>query len=144
MKYRVIVIEDDASCRMLLTAILEQRGYEVLSFSDPCACPLYVDPQCECLHEHACGDFLVTDNRMPKMTGLEFVDRQENRGCKGIIHNKAVISATWNTEELSKAESLGCKVFSKPYDLAQIEQWLDEREKEIPRDRKLVAFDGQP
>ncbi len=141
MKPRAIVIEDDNASRALVTMLLEQKGYEVLSFSDPTACPVYTDPETPCPHEDACGDFLLTDNQMPNMTGLDFVESQCRRGCKGMVSNKAIFSGTWNAGELGKAEELGCKVFRKPYDLKEVSDWLDEQLKTVPPDRKLVVFD---
>ncbi len=141
MKPRAIVIDDDEGCRNLITLILKQRGYEVVSLSDPTVCPLYDDLLAVCPHEDACGDFLLTDQRMPKMTGLEFVETQGRRGCKGVVNKKAVLSASWTPEELEKAEELGCKVFRKPYDVKAIADWLDEQEKSIAPGRKLARLE---
>lgn len=140
-KARAIIIDDDASCRLLLETLLTQRGYEVVSLPDPTACPLYASSQCTCPQDFACGDFLLTDNQMPHMTGIEFVERQTLRGCKGIVGNKAILSGTWREEELAQAERLGCQVFDKPYNFKEIMDWLDEREKQILPGRKLVVFD---
>jgi CheY-like chemotaxis protein len=137
---RAIIIEDSPSCRALLEMLLEQRGYEVISLADPMAGPLFGCPQCTCPRGYVCGDFLLTDNRMPGMTGLEFVERQTNGGCRGIVANKAVFSGSWDEEDLAKVSRLGCRVFDKPFNLNEISAWLDEREKDIPPERKLVSF----
>ena len=137
---RVIVLEDEDGSRKLLSQLLEQRGYEVISASEPLNCPLYTDLNSMCTHEFPCGDFLLTDNRMPRMTGLQFIARQGERGCKGVVHNKAVISGTWNEQELADAEGLGCKTFSKPYRITEILHWLEERGKNLPPDRKLAML----
>ena len=141
MRTRIIVLEDDESSRRLLSMLLQVRGYEVISAAAPNSCPLYADLNAPCPHEYPCGDFLLTDNRMPRMTGLELIARQEQRGCKGIVRNKAVISGTWETHELETAEQLGCKTFSKPYRLVDILNWLNEREKTLAPDRKLARLD---
>ncbi len=99
MRPRIIVFEDDEASRNLLTLVLERRGYEVISSPDPTLCPIYSNLGESCPHEDACGDFLLTDNRMPRMTGIDFVEVQSQRGCKGIVKNKAVISGTWSPEE---------------------------------------------
>jgi len=138
MRPRIIVFEDDTDTRNLLSLVLQGRGYEVISAAEPLGCPLYTDLDANCNHDHACGDFLLTDNRMPRMTGLQFVARQGVRGCKGVVHNKAVASGTWSEDEKWAAEQLGCKVFSKPYKLADIFSWLDERERQIQPGRKLA------
>lgn len=140
MKFRAIVIDDDQSCRSLLAMFLRQRGYEVICLPDPTACPLFEDEDCTCLQEEVCGDFLLSDNRMPGMTGLEFIDRQVRGGCKGVVGNKALLSGSWQPAELEEAERLGCQVFDKPYRTHEIAAWLDRRERFIPADRKLVDF----
>lgn len=143
MKPRAIIIDDDESCREVLSLILRQNGYETFSFADPAACPIYVDPKCSCPHEHACGDFLLTDNQMPKMTGLDFVESQTLRGCKGAVCNKAIISGTLCWEEAARAERIGCKIFSKPVCLDELLAWLEARRKKIPPGRKLVVYDPE-
>lgn len=137
MKPRIIVLEDDEVLRRRLSLLLKMHGYEVVSASDPTLCPVYSAPEKPCAHEGACTDFLLTDNRMPNMTGLEFVEVQTLRGCKGHVVNKAVMSGTWSQEDREKAERLGCKVFSKPFSIEEIIVWLDEQKKLIPADRSL-------
>jgi CheY-like chemotaxis protein len=137
---RAIVIDDDPSCRALLELLLKKKGYEVISLSRPCLCPLFGEVECSCSRDHFCGDFLLTDNRMPGMTGLEFVERQTGGACKGIFAHKAVLSGSWSQEELARAERLGCQVFDKPFKLREILAWLDEREKKIQAGRKLVSL----
>lgn len=85
MKFRAIVIDDDESCRSLLSMMLQQRGYEVVCLPYPTACPLFEDEECSCLQEEVCGYFLFSDNRMPGISGLEFVERQlaAGRTCRG-------------------------------------------------------------
>ena len=144
MTPRVIVLEDDETSRKFITLMLKQRGYEVVSAADPTICPVYATPNQACPHEDACGDFLLTDNRMPNMTGLEFIEAQAQRGCKGIILNKAVMSGTWSAEELEKAQKLGCKIFTKPYRISEIIQWLEEQKQQIPPGRKLTVLTAGP
>lgn len=143
MRKRVIVVDDDKHCRELLSLILKQNGYEVISLTEPMACPLYADLASQCPHEDVCGDFLLTDNRMPRMSGLQFVELQQARGCKGVVRNKAIISASWTDEELQCAEQMGCQVFRKPYDIECVLTWLKERGRLIPPGRKLVAMGGK-
>ena len=142
MKPRVVVIDDDKQSRKLLSLILQEKGYEVISFESPLVCPLYPDLEVECSHEQGCGDFLLTDNRMPVMTGLEFVKTQLNRGCKGAVKNRAVISGSWTEQEKRQAEELGCKVFCKPYNVDAVLEWMEGRIKQIPAERRLATLKG--
>ena len=140
MRPRLIVIDDDKHCRELLSLILTQKGYEVISLEEPVACPLYSDLESQCPHDDACGDFLLTDNRMPRMSGLQFIEIQQRRGCKGAVGNKAVISASWTEDELEHAHRMGCQIFRKPYDVEHVLKWLGEKERLLPVGRKLVAI----
>jgi DNA-binding NtrC family response regulator len=63
MASRVWVVDDDDSVREVLTAMLTELGYEVKAYADPH----------EALTAYLPGvtDIIVTDLRMPKMSGLE-------------------------------------------------------------------------
>ncbi len=138
MKIRAFVLEDDDDIRLLVSARLKRRGYEVLSFSEPLSCPIYLDRECPCPREHACGDILITDINMPNVTGLEFIENQTRNGCKGIVQNKAVMSAAWTNAKLVRAKRIGCQVFNKPDMTEKIDEWLDQCEKRIDPNRKLT------
>lgn len=137
-QYRAIVLDDLDFCRDLLTDFLEDRGYQVICFPDVTACPLFPARNAECPQNKACADFLLTDNRMPHMAGIDFLELQDQGKCKIKAYAKAIFSAYWTPEELRKAEQLGCHSFHKPYDLALLGRWLTEQEKKIPSDRALV------
>ena len=138
MLYRSIILEDDKSTREFLALVLKQRNHEVFAFSSPSICPLYTNAACECPNEEACGDFLITDNQMPGMTGLEFVQRQIEGNCRGAVKNKAIVSGDWTQEEWDLGTRLGCKLFLKPLDLEEFYDWLSERENGIFPHRKLI------
>ncbi len=140
MKLRVIIFEDDKPILRLLETTVGRLGHETLAFADPLACPLYWDDGCRCNQQFPCGDLLITDNRMPRMTGLEFIRRQQERGCKGVASNKAILSGAWTEGQLLEAEALGCKVFSKPLDLKGLSAWVRERAETIRPDRILAGL----
>ena len=144
MRLRIIVFEDDEPIRVLLHAAISRLGHEVLVFSDPLACPLYLNDDCDCPQEHPCGDLLITDNQMPRMTGLEFIRRQVERGCKGVAANKAVLSATWTEAQRQEAAELGCRIVKKPFDLSALTEWIREREAVIAQIRQVVPAPAQP
>lgn len=141
MRPRIIVIDDDKHCRELLSMILERNGYEVICLSEPLACPLYQDLDAQCSHDDPCGDLLLTDNRMPGMTGLQFIKIQQTRGCKGAVLNKAIISASWTDEEQQQAEQLGCKILRKPYSIDELLAWIEERVAQLSPLRKLTSLE---
>jgi len=138
VKIRALVFDDEAGIRAIISYILENRGYEVLSFSDPVLCPVYLNSECPCPREYACADILITDIHMPRVTGLEFIENQMRNGCKAIAQNKAVISGAWTNDQLEQAKRLGCEVFQKPPGIDELTSWLDKCEKRIDPNRKLA------
>lgn len=143
MKLRILVLEDDEVTRKSLALLLRKYGYEVIDAPEPTLCPIYLSAE-TCSHEDVCGDFLLTDNRMPKMSGLEFIEAQSQKGCKGVIGNKAVMSGFWSVEEREKAEKCGCKIFKKPFHIEEVIEWLEERKNFISPDRKLAILSPLP
>ncbi len=93
MKIRAIVLEDDESIRTLITLILKKRGYQVLTYSEPGACPLYLKHDWACTLEHSCGDIIITDIDMPNISGLDFFENLLNHGCK--VNNFMLMSGEW-------------------------------------------------
>jgi len=136
VKIRAVVIDDEDIVRRLISEVLEMRGYEVHASSEPLVCPIYLDCGCPCLAGHVCTHIIITDNKMPNMTGLEFIERLKRYRCK--VQNIAVISGWWTDEEIEHAISLNCHVFKKPFKIGEIGKWLDECEKKIDHNSKLA------
>jgi DNA-binding NtrC family response regulator len=63
----VLVVDDDAAIRAIFAALLEEEGYRVTVVGDA-ASAIGV------LSEGGDWDLLITDNRMPGMSGTELVD----------------------------------------------------------------------
>ena len=65
MAYRVLILDDDVDFNSLLTDIFEQADYDVTSILDPLqAIQTFADAQ---------FDLVVTDHKMPQMTGAQFM-----------------------------------------------------------------------
>lgn len=135
-KRRAILIEDDDLVRLTLESILESRGYEVHSYSEPMFCPIFLDSECICSLVFPCTDIIITDLNLPNVTGLDFIEHQIEIGCK--VNNIAVMSGYWTDQGLEKAEKIGCQIFEKPFDLKDLHQWLDGVEKRINPIRELA------
>ncbi len=135
MKIRAIVLDDDDAIKALVSDILRARGYDVYASSEPLLSPVYLDSECSCPVGYTCTTIIITDNNMPNMTGLEFVERQQRMGCK--VQNTAVMSGGWTDEEMEHAKKLGCQVFNKPFKIDEIKKWLNECEKELDHKNKL-------
>jgi CheY-like chemotaxis protein len=131
---RAVVIEDEDTIRDLICGILKKRGYEVHASSEPLCCPIYLNCECPCPVEHFCTNIIITDLHMPNMTGLEFIEHQKSNGCK--VQNIAVMSGSWTDEEIEQAKGLDCHMFKKPFNIDEIEKWLNECEKKIDPNSK--------
>ena len=71
---------------------------------------------------------------MPTVTGLEFIKRRREKGCK--IKFRALMSGDWTDSDLQNAQELSCHVFHKPFILEML-MWLDDCRKRIDPERKL-------
>ncbi|MBN2468149.1 MAG: response regulator [Deltaproteobacteria bacterium] len=135
MTMRAIIFEDNEAYRTYLSSLLEERGYEVYAFSEAGGCPLYLQERCPCPEGYVCADIIITDLRMPRVTGLKLIEHQLRLGCKG--RNIAIISGRWSKADRSYALALGCKVLEKSIDTTELIQWLEECEGKMDMHRRL-------
>lgn len=133
MEIRTLLLEDEPAVRSLLEAVLTERGHKVYGYDTPLNCPFIPIDGSTCDKECSCVDFILTDNKMPGMTGLEFIKLQFERGCKLGPHNKAIFSGAWQPDELEQARQLGCSTFTKPFNLSEFCQWLAAGEQQLLR-----------
>jgi CheY-like chemotaxis protein len=123
-KFKAVVIDDDEMCREFLANVLQDRGYAVDTYAFAHAFPFCRNKAEQCQAEQACADLLLTDNRMPLLTGLDMIQKLRSRGCKLMAGSLAILSGNWEQEDWRKAQVLGCQTFEKPYDLKKIADWL--------------------
>lgn len=135
MKPRVLIFDDNVMIRSSLKVILDDLGYEVHTFSNPSVCPLYYGADHNCLLDYPCCDIIISDLNMPFENGLEFIKNRIDRGCKAKF--RALMSADWNEKDFHEAENMGCKIFSKPFNLKDLLNWLDDCRKKVDDKRVL-------
>jgi FixJ family two-component response regulator len=70
----IAIVDDDASIRDTTSDLLESAGYAAVTFSSPV--DLLASPQ---LPQFAC---LITDMRMPGMSGIELYERLRDTGWR--------------------------------------------------------------
>jgi CheY-like chemotaxis protein len=140
MRIRAVIFDDEPLMRELLEAVCEMRGYEVFAFPRPDMFPLYAVNRCPCPSGTVCADIVISDLRMPNVNGLDFLDGLMGKGCRNPHY--ALISGHWTEAAVSRAKQLGCKVFSKPFDIRDITQWLEEVEALIVPERKLFNWNN--
>jgi len=141
MRTRILLFEDEATTRRMLTTFLRAKGFEVLDFTSPVNCALVTEQKCSCPREHACADVIITDMNMPHMSGLELVRFQLEKGCHAPPQNKAVISAALTPEQVQEFRALGCCYLRKPFKLQDLLDWVRACEQNIPVGRKLTKIE---
>lgn len=137
-KIRVLVFEDDKGIQFLFKKILETRGYEIIGFLDPSACPLHEHEECRCSGDVVCTDIIISDIKMPHVDGISFIKGQLEKGCCISPANILVVSGYW-TEDLRKdADEMGVCVMRKPFGFGEIEEWLIGCENRLDLTKKLI------
>ncbi len=120
-----LLFEDNDFYREVMTEVLLEKNFQVAAYTDPTAF-LSQKAACCCAASGPCADVMITDNQMPGMTGLEFLEHVRARGCKLPNDSTAIISGNWSKQDHAQALKLGCKIFHKPTSLDAILDWLDE------------------
>jgi DNA-binding response OmpR family regulator len=141
MKTRILLFEDEPAIRRPLCAFLRAQGYEVLDFHSPMACTLVAEQKCTCSRDRACADLVITDMKMPGMTGLELIRMMAVKGCRTSTKDKILISSGVSPEEAVEFQTLGCHYLPKPFQLEELLALVQACEKNIPPDRQLVPVE---
>ena len=103
-KYKILVIEDDASINSLLTTLLKVNGYQVLS-ADTCAGGqmLYISHR---------PDLVILDLGLPDLDGMVFLEKVRTKSITPVI----VLSARTDEREKVKALDMGANDYiTKPF-----------------------------
>jgi DNA-binding response OmpR family regulator len=138
MRRRAVIFDDNYSIRFSLSHFFDQRGYEVLTFSEPGLCPLHAVRQCPCPGETSCADLIVSDVNMTGENGIDFLEELFAKGCKQ--RQFALMSGNFSESDLMRAASLGCTVFTKPLDMNNFMAWVEKVERAIPTERSLYDW----
>ena len=125
MKQKTALIFDDIPESLsLMKDLVEMVDYKVIDFADPTIFLAQRPESCCHAKTDPCVDLILTDNQMPGMTGLEFLQMIKKNGCKLPDSKKGIISGTWSEEEMSLAIELGCKIFQKPVLMDELHEWI--------------------
>jgi CheY-like chemotaxis protein len=115
---RVIVLDDEADVGETIALVVRAARYDVLYFKDPLAF-LAALPAMDPL-----PSLLITDYRMPGMTGLEVIQR-----AKSLLPNlKSIsVSGALPVQELSRQAHVPDALLPKPFqsrELMDLVKWL--------------------
>jgi DNA-binding response OmpR family regulator len=109
-RLRILYVDDDRSLRSLGEQVLQRAGYEVDTAGDGAQA-------WSALHDEI-YDLLITDNQMPRLTGLELIRRmrQEHLGLPVILASGTV--DLLRADELARLECGA--TLAKPFTLDQL------------------------
>lgn len=103
-----------------------------MAFNQPVICPVYQNnDNGSCTNDHPCSDVIITDQRMPFMTGIELLQDQATNGCRLTPMNKALITAYLDESEQKALRELGAFYLAKPFRMMDLSRWLEECEKRL-------------
>ena len=122
---QILIVDDEVGIRQILEVYAELMGYESTLMDGPTICELYHNPESKCSKDSPCADALLIDQNLDGMTGLEFIQRQRNGGCKLLPKYKAVMARTFSKEEFKNTLATGCHVLQKPITFEIFEDWLN-------------------
>jgi CheY-like chemotaxis protein len=120
-----LVFDDDNFFRTLWSDTLTDLNLQVITFPTHELFLSQIKDDCSSV-SLPCPDFILTDNQMPGMTGLEFLARISQLGCKIRGDRIGIISGRWEEDEIEKAMQMGWRVFQKYNSPEQIRAWIEE------------------
>jgi FixJ family two-component response regulator len=137
-KPRVIIFDDDVMLLELLELYFDKWGYEVFSYQTPIVC-LFNNSAGSCESLAPCADLVISDFKMPQMTGIELFQLQAQRGCRVDKKMKAIMSGHADGALLKQCKDLGYKFFKKPFYSSELYAWASECEKYFDLSKQLVG-----
>lgn len=115
MNVRVLVAEDDADMRALVASTLRIDGYDVDEALDGGDALMSITASCIPGHEDY--DLVLSDVRMPVMTGVELATRLKRMGYARPV---LLMSAFADDQLHETAKKLGLGMLVKPFDLDEL------------------------
>ena len=140
MKLRIFLVNEDVSIRKTIKEHLENLGHQVITTSEPLLCDIYNG--CDCSKPHPCADALFIDQNIHGISGLEFIRRMQERGCKSDPSGKFIILGDAHSIDMDEVERIGCKVLEKPATRDVIGEIINSIKEKTKTDRKLNSFNG--
>lgn len=108
---KVLIVDDDAESRGLLSEVLEANGYSVSAVEDGLAAR-------EALRRDGEFRIIIADLRMPKEGGLELIRNLREQNTK---HDFILMSSFISGQERKSAQALGVRaLLDKPFRLAEL------------------------
>ena len=112
-----MVAEDDRDARELIAEALEREGYDVTSLPDGARLLFRISRQYRRFRAEPAIDLIVTDLRMPSITGLQVLQWLREARCDTPL---ILMTAFGNLALRRRVESLGAVIFDKPVPLDEM------------------------
>ena len=110
---RILLVDDQQLAREVLKLYLETQGYLVEEAENGADGLAVID-------QGHTFDLVISDNQMPVMTGMEFIQRLAQRSYL-TTHHLILYSGNLTPELEQQARDLGVSsVLSKPYDFSEL------------------------
>jgi DNA-binding NtrC family response regulator len=120
---RVLLAEDDDDLRWALSDLLKSEGYDVVAVPDGRVFLEQLGSAVLLGQAALPADVIVTDVRMPGLTGMQILERIRERGWSIPV---VVISAYADREVRAQAERLGASFLHKPLDFGALQRIIAE------------------
>jgi CheY-like chemotaxis protein len=104
----IVVVDDEPELRILMSTVLEDEGYRVVSFSHPVPVTLLQESD-----EHP--DLFLIDIMLPDMTGIELAQRLASEGFSETP--KIAMSASRQCVSDARASRLFDAALEKPFEI---------------------------
>jgi len=136
---KAMIVDDDRVILALLSRIFHRRGYEVVTYADPTACPLYLAESCQCPTDRLCPMVIVSDYLMPSVNGVEFIEALRKKGCR--CSRVALISGNVPGQAtMERLAQLEVKFFPKTaLFIDQLSDWLNQIELALPLESAMLG-----
>ena len=113
---RILVVEDEKALAHMMAMILGGPGAKVVRANNGFEALMKIGASPQPF------DVVITDHRMPRVGGLELVQRLRTRNFAGKI---LVVSGQLSDEDIAAYETLGVDMMmSKPFDFDELQQAL--------------------
>ena len=141
MKLLIVVIDDEESIRETLKMYLEDQGHDVFTAPEPVLCDVYNGHDCKL--DYPCCDLMLIDYKMPKMTGVDFIQSMKSRGCKRLSATKVLMSGDTSAINKEIAMQLGCQVIQKPLTFRMLDEITLKVKERLSPERKLADLSSK-
>jgi len=116
-KRHVIIIEDDPSVSDMLCDFFDDRGYRITLFDTLSDFRSGMD--------NGSADIMIIDNQLPDGKGVEALEEFCKTHPDVSPRSIALMSGVFSGGEEDKAKQVGCAILRKPFNLNDLEDWLE-------------------